>query len=119
MSIANDVEVAAAMLAEYAGSWQVTEDRVAVLERGGARLPGHLRVAAVEMADSGRKGAARWEATTERYRVVRALISSAGRPALGEPRTVLDQMLAGAEEDGVLDRAWVQSAVDLLRRLAD
>jgi len=117
--VERDLDILSKMMSEQDGLWDITSSRVDVISNYLDHLSPSMQETADQMLQEADGTRNAWVMTTERFRLLRAIAASVGRPGRSESSEILEEVIRGASYDQVLDRPWVKSAIDLIRRMAD
>ena len=118
LKVSNDLSVVMAMLNELSPVWHINDERVRVLAKSLRHLPKATQVVVEGMIAEAGQGGKFWTALVERQAAVFEISKTCRMPTKQEISDVVKSMRAGAEADGVSDKAWAKEALDVLSRLA-
>lgn len=116
---ARQIDPVSEMLNERSGLWNITNDRVKMIEAHASLVSARNVVALDDMLYLARSGDRVWVCKAEYYSVLVEIRKLSLEPSVTDLQEVLRNVIAGATQDRMSHRSWVKETVDILRRLTE
>jgi hypothetical protein len=112
------MDIVIKMMNEKSGLWNITRERVVLIQQSLSKLSRRSRDSAKEMLDVAAAGNRFWTTKAEYYAALAEIKADASSVSSKSIDETIAHIVRGSKIDGVDDRPWVKQALEVLTRIS-